>query len=64
MLVCGDDAEAKTVALGLARDLGLNRWMPGRVVVARYLEPLAMLWVHLAFFRGMGPDISLTLVRR
>jgi predicted dinucleotide-binding enzyme len=35
----------------------------GELKQARLLEPLGMLWIHLAF-SGMGQDFSINLVKR
>jgi predicted dinucleotide-binding enzyme len=64
MFVCGDDADAKRVVSGLAEDLGFAPVDTGSLVAARYLEPLAMLWIHLAYRQGFGPDIALQFLRR
>jgi len=58
MLYCGADAEAKKT---LATDLGFEP--VGALPVARLLEPLAMLWITLAFKQGMGVDFGFRLAR-
>ena len=62
MLYCGDDAEAEKKAATLATDLGFEP--VGALPVARLLEPLAMLWITLAFKQGMGVDFGFRLARR
>ncbi len=64
MFICGDDEEAKTVAAGLAEDLGFEVCDSGPLLNARYLEPMAMLWIYLAFPGGLGPEIAFKLVKR
>lgn len=64
MFICGDDREGKEVATRLAEDLGFEVVDTGSLSTARYLEPLALLWIHLAYNRGMGPDIAFKLLRR
>jgi NADPH-dependent F420 reductase len=64
MLICGDNAEAKDIVTGLAEDLGFEVVDAGDLTVARYLEPLAMLWVRLAVVQKLGRDIAFKLVRR
>jgi hypothetical protein len=64
MFICGDDAEAKTTVGSLATELGFEVIDSGPLRVARYLEPLAMLWIHLAYVQGLGPDMGFTLLRR
>jgi predicted dinucleotide-binding enzyme len=39
----------------LAAELGFEPVDVGGLVAARWLEPLAMLWIHLAFRHGFGP---------
>lgn len=64
MFLCGDDEEAKNVVASMAAEIGFEPVDAGDLRAARYLEPLAMLWVHLAYVRGMGPNIAINLVRR
>ena len=64
MCYCGDDAEAKRTVEQLIVSLGFTPVDAGGLQAARYLEPLAMLWIHLAYRMGHGPNIGLHLVRR
>jgi hypothetical protein len=64
MLLCGDDAAAKSIAAGLAADLGFDPVDAGALHAARLLEPLALLWLRLARGQGLGPDIGFRLMRR
>jgi NADPH-dependent F420 reductase len=64
MFICGDDAAAKTAVTQLAEDLGFDVADTGALSTARYLEPLAMVWIHLAGVQGLGRNIALKLVRR
>jgi predicted dinucleotide-binding enzyme len=64
MFYCGDDAGAKKVAAQLATDLGFEPIDAGGLISARLLEPLAMLWIHLAYGQGMGREIAFRLMRR
>jgi predicted dinucleotide-binding enzyme len=63
MFYCGDDAAAKAVAARLAADLGFDPVDAGPLANARLLEPLAMLWIHLAI-AGRGREIAFKLMRR
>jgi 8-hydroxy-5-deazaflavin:NADPH oxidoreductase len=63
MFVCGDDAGACEVALGLARDLGFDAVRTGGLSGARVLEPVAMLWISLAM-GGKNRNIAFGLLRR
>jgi NADPH-dependent F420 reductase len=64
MFVCGDDQEAKEVVMRLGRVLDFDMVDCGPLESARLLEPLAMLWITLAYPIGMGPDIAFKLLRR
>jgi len=64
MFLAGNDAEAKQVAAHLARDLGFEPQDAGPLTSARLLEPLAMLWITLAYRQGLGTDFGITLVKR
>jgi hypothetical protein len=64
MFLAGDDATAKGVAAELARDVGFDPVDVGPLARARLLEPLAMLWITLAYPMGLGRDFAITLLRR
>jgi predicted dinucleotide-binding enzyme len=64
MFYCGDDEEAKAVAARLAADLGFEPVDAGPLREARLLEPLALLWIHLAYAQKMGRNIAFKLLRR
>lgn len=55
MFIAGDGADAKAVATQLAAELGFEVVDTGPLRAARWLEPLAMLWIHLAYKQGFGP---------
>ena len=55
MFICGDDAGAKATVGRLAAELGFEVVDAGPLNASRMLEPLAMLWIHLAFNQGFGP---------
>lgn len=63
MLVCGDDAEARALAAGLARELGFDAVEAGALSLARLLEPLALLWIQLARTPALGRRIAFALLR-
>lgn len=54
MPVAGDDADARADVLALAARMGFDAVDAGPLAAARYLEPFAMTWIHLAFARGQG----------
>jgi predicted dinucleotide-binding enzyme len=64
MFYCGDDAEAKATARKLAADLGFDPVDAGSLEQARLLEPLALLWIRLAYAQGMGREIAFKLMKR
>ncbi len=64
MLLCGDDAEAKKVVLKLGEDLGFETLDAGPLKTARLLESFAMLWIHLAYMAGLGPNFAFKLLKR
>jgi len=64
MFYCGDDAGAKAVAKRLASELGFEAIDAGPLSNARLLEPLAMLWIWLAYPGGQGREMAFKLVRR
>jgi predicted dinucleotide-binding enzyme len=63
MLVAGDDARAKEVALALAGELGFEALDAGPLTAARELEALATLWIRLTR-SGHGREIAFSLLRR
>lgn len=64
MPVCGDDAEARQRVMALATLIGFEAVDMGPLMAARYLEPFAMTWIHLAFRQGMGRQFAFGLLRR
>lgn len=64
MFICGDDDGAKSVASQLAADLGFDVVDSGGLINARLLEPMALLWIKLAYQLGTSPDVAFRLLRR
>ncbi len=64
LFICGDADEAKRVVAELAGELGFDVVDVGVLSMARALEPLALLWVRLAYVQGMGPNIAFKLLKR
>ncbi|MFX1522829.1 MAG: NADPH-dependent F420 reductase [Promethearchaeota archaeon] len=62
--ICGDNLEAKSKVRQLAIDLGFDIIDVGPLKNARLTEPLAMLWIELAYNQGMGTDIAFKLLTR
>jgi 8-hydroxy-5-deazaflavin:NADPH oxidoreductase len=63
MFVCGDDAGQKSIVLKLVAEIGFEAIDAGSLVIARLLEPYAMLWIHLAYAQGMGREFAFGLLR-
>ena len=64
MFFCGDDKQAKDKVAMLISGLGLEPIDAGPLTIARLLEPLAMLWIRLAYMEKLGQDIAFKLLRR
>jgi predicted dinucleotide-binding enzyme len=64
LFIAGDDIAAKETVLRLGRDLGFDPVDAGPLRNARYLEPLAMQLMHLAYGPPkMGTNLGLKLLR-
>lgn len=64
MMIAGDHDAAKKTAMTLASDLGFEPVDAGPLTQARLLEPLAMLWISLAFSGRVGREFAFGLLRR
>ncbi len=64
MFVCGDDAASRAAVCKLSEDVGFETIDAGALRIARLLEPLAMLWIHLSFSTDLKRDFALALLRR
>jgi len=64
MFLCGDDANAKATVAQLAGELEFDPVDCGPLTQARLLEPLAMLWISMAYAYGAGPNIGFALLRK
>jgi NADPH-dependent F420 reductase len=64
MFICGDDPESRETVARLAEDIGLDTCITGPLYHARYFEPMAMLWVDMAYLQGKGPDFAYKILRR
>jgi 8-hydroxy-5-deazaflavin:NADPH oxidoreductase len=64
MFFCGDDAAAKVAVRQLIEDVGFEPVDAGSLASSRYLEPLAMLYIHLAFRQGFGSNCAFKIMRR
>jgi NADPH-dependent F420 reductase len=64
VFICGDDEPAKKLVAKLAEEIGFEVIDAGPLPMARYLEPLAMLWIQLAIRGKFGSKIAVKLLRR
>jgi predicted dinucleotide-binding enzyme len=64
MPVAGDDAAARETVVALATRLGFDAVDAGALAAARWLEPFAMTWIHLAIARGLGRDFAFARLHR
>ena len=64
MFFAGDDPGAKAVAAQLAQEMGFDPVDAGPLTNARFLEPLAYLWIYLAVKQGHGTGIAYKLIHR
>jgi predicted dinucleotide-binding enzyme len=58
VMYCGDDPAAKAEVRGLIELLGFEPYDCGPLVVARFLEPIGGLIVHLAYGQNRGTRIA------
>jgi 8-hydroxy-5-deazaflavin:NADPH oxidoreductase len=64
MPVCADDAEARRRVMALATLIGFDAVDLGPLSAARYLEPFAMTWIHLAIKQGYGRNFAFARLTR
>ena len=64
MFICGDDAAANLTVTSLVESLGFEVVDAGPLSNARLLEPLALLWISLAYRSRLGLNIAFRLMRR
>jgi NADPH-dependent F420 reductase len=63
MFIAGDDADARTLVAGLVEDLGFEAMDAGGLRQSRLLEPLAMVFINQAMFRGLGREWAFGVLR-
>lgn len=57
--VAADDAEARRLVLGLAEEIGFDAVDFGPLRNARWMEPLALVWIQMARLGDQGPQMAL-----
>jgi 8-hydroxy-5-deazaflavin:NADPH oxidoreductase len=63
LFVAGDDKEAKQTVMQLGKDIGFDSVDAGPLKAARYLEPMGVLNINLAYTLKMGPKIGYRLMK-
>lgn len=63
MFFCGDDASAKLVVAELGKQIGFDMIDAGPLSQARYLEPMAFLWITMAVKYGGSTRSAFRLLR-
>lgn len=61
--IAGNDKMARQVVMGLSRDIGFEPVDVGPLKSARYLEPMAIMIIELAYSLKMGTKIGFKLVK-
>jgi predicted dinucleotide-binding enzyme len=65
MFVAGDDGDGKATVIQLVSDVGFEAVDAGPLSVARSLEELAVLWIHLAYNApGLDRNYAFAILRR
>jgi len=64
MYVCGDDNAANQQVCQLAEDVGFEGYNWGNLEGARYLEPMAMVWILPIRGQELDPNCAFALLRR
>jgi len=64
MFYCGNDEAWRPTVAKLVEDAGFEAVDAGHLSSARWLEPLAMLWIHSAYKAGLGTDWAFAIARR
>jgi predicted dinucleotide-binding enzyme len=58
LVYCGNEARSKGIAADLIRDVGFDPVDAGRLRIARYTEPFALLVAQLAYEGKGGPEMA------
>lgn len=61
--IAGNNREAKDTVMKLTKEMGYDPVDVGDLKSARYLEPMAVMLIGLAYKLGMGPNIGYRLIR-
>lgn len=63
MFACGDEAGAVETVRKLAEEIGFKAVNAGDLKIARLLEPLAALWIHLSLTADLKRDFAFALIK-
>lgn len=64
MFLAGDDATAKATVTNIIEQLGFAPFDVGNLFLSRFLEPMAMVWIHPARLQGKGGDFGFKIISR
>jgi predicted dinucleotide-binding enzyme len=64
MFMAAEDAAAKAQVAILLADLGFDALDAGGIAMARLLEPMAMVWINQAIFRGKGRNWAFAAIEK
>lgn len=64
MFACGNDKESTDKITNLASSIGFEAMNIGDLSKSRLLEPLAMLWIHLAFTSELKRDFAFAIQKK
>ncbi len=64
MFFAGDDLEAKEAVGQIIADMGFDPYDAGELFMSRFLEAMALVWIHPARLQGQGADFGFSIVRR
>jgi 8-hydroxy-5-deazaflavin:NADPH oxidoreductase len=62
LFICGDDVAAKTWLLRAIAQLGFEPVDMGGLIKARLTEPLALVWISLAYASGWGRQHAIKMI--
>jgi predicted dinucleotide-binding enzyme len=61
--ICGDDSDAKSVAIELIGELGFDVIDAGKLEASRLLEPLCLLMIKMSMKKSLGNEIGFRVLR-
>lgn len=64
MFYAGDDVTSKKIVGEIIVEIGFDPLDAGGLFMSRFLEPMAMVWIHHARVGGKGADFGFTIAKR